>query len=351
MTLAARKVAVVIPLLVLASCARSRPPTTSAASAPPVADSPRLRREIRITGLVQAVHSVKVAAPILQGQMSTMTLTGLIPNGSRVKEGDLIATLDATQQMDAARDAQAKFEDLGHQAEQKAAENRANAERRTSDLRQAEADLAKAGLELQKGLTLNEIDRLKNEAMAEGARTHLASLKKSHALRDRVEAAALRILELQRDRQRIAMERAKGNIEKMEIHAPLAGMVVHETIRRGNSWGRVQEGDQIYRGYALVTIFEPSEMQVRCSVNEPDILALLSGSAASVYLDAYPGLAFPAHFLLANPVAASGLGTPIKFFVAVFHIDKSDPHLLPDLSAAVVLTLPRPIGAVSGGAN
>lgn len=313
------------------------------------ADSPRLRREVRLTGLVQAVHSVKVAAPIIQGQMSNMTLTRLIPNGSRVKEGDLIATLDATQQTDAARDAQAKFEDLGHQVEQKAAENRANAEKRTSDLRQAEADLAKAGLELQKGLTLNEIDRLKNETMAEGARTHLASLKKSHALRDKVEAAALRILELQRDRQKIAMQRAKGNIEKMEIHAPLAGMVVHETIRRGNSWGRVQEGDQIYRGYALVTIFEPSEMQVRCSVNEPDILALLSGSPASVYLDAYPGLAFPAHFLVANPVAASGLGTPIKFFVAIFHIDKSDPHLLPDLSAAVVLALPRAAGTASGG--
>ncbi len=259
--------------------------------------------------------------------------------------------LDATQQMDAARDAQAKFEDLGHQVEQKTAENRANAEKRTSDLRQAEADLAKAGLELQKGLTLNEIDRLKNEARAEGARTHLASLKKSHALRDKVEAAALRILELQRDRQKIAMQRAKGNIEKLEIRAPLAGMVAHETIRRGSSWGRVQVGDQLYRGYALVTIFEPSEMQVRCSVNEPDILALLSGRPASVYLDAYPGLAFPAHFVFANPVASSGLGTPIKFFVAVFHIDKSDPHLLPDLSAAVVLTLPRPIGAASGGAQ
>ena len=63
-----------------------------------------------------------------------MTLTNLIPNGSMVKEGDLIATFDATQQIDTARDAQAKFDDLGHQVEQKRAQNRADAEKRVSDL-------------------------------------------------------------------------------------------------------------------------------------------------------------------------------------------------------------------------
>jgi hypothetical protein len=36
-------------------------------------------------------------------------------------------------------------------------------------------------------------------------------------------------------------------------------------------------------------------------------------------------------------VASSALGSPIKTFSARFRLDKSDPHLLPDLSAAVVL--------------
>ena len=84
-----------------------------------------------------------------------MTLTKLIPNGSKVKAGDLIAVFDSTQQIDLARDAQAKFDDLGHQVEQKRAQNRADAEKRVSDLRQAEADLAKAGIELQKGPVLS----------------------------------------------------------------------------------------------------------------------------------------------------------------------------------------------------
>jgi hypothetical protein len=91
-------------------------------------------------------------------------------------------------------------------------------------------------------------------------------------------------------------------------------------------------------------------MQVRCGINEPDIHAALTVTKASLYLDAYPELAIPAHFVFSSPVASSPLGTPIKSFLAVFHIDKADPHLLPDLTAAIVLSTPAALAA-SGGAK
>jgi multidrug resistance efflux pump len=333
-------------LLWVCSCARPGPPGVEVAVAHLPDSGSRARREVRIAGLVQAVHSVKVLVPQIQGQFSQMTLTQLVPNGSRVKEGSLVAVFDATQQADAAREAQAKFEDLSHQVDQKLAENRANAENRASDLRQAEGDLAKAQLEMKKGAILSEIERLQNEARAAGAHVHVESLGRSTAFRDKADQAALRILELQRDRQNIAMQRAQGNIQKLEIQAPLTGMVVHELTYRAGSYGHAQEGDQMYRGYPLVSIFDPSEMQVRCPVNESDVLALRPGGAATVYLDAYPELALPAHFLSVNPVAYSPLGTPIKSFSAVFRIDRPSSHLLPDLSAAVVLA--GPAGAAGG---
>ncbi|MGD0500215.1 MAG: HlyD family efflux transporter periplasmic adaptor subunit [Bryobacteraceae bacterium] len=278
-----------------------------------------------------------------------MTLTQLVPNGTQVKQGDLIAAFDPTQQMDAARDAKAKFEDLGHQVEQRVAENRANAAKRAADLRQAEADLKNDQYELQKEAVLGRIELQEDRAKAAGAAAHLASLKKSQAFHDASEVAGLRILELQRDRQKINMQRAEDNIQKLAIRAPLAGMLALEYTYRGNAYGHPQVGDQLYRGNALASIFDPSEMQVRCSINEPDILALESGSPASVTLDAYPGIALPAHFLYASPVASTGIGTPIKLFLALFHIDRRDPHLLPDLSAAVVLTVPAAAAASAGG--
>jgi HlyD family secretion protein len=339
-----RQVVVALVVISLAGCARRPPPVVRAASPDVGGKTDPLRREVRLTGIVEAVHSYKVLVPQIWGQGGPMTLTKLIPNGSAVKEGDFVALFDSTQQADAARAAQAKFDDLSHQVEQKRAQNNADAATRTSDLRQAEADYAKATIELRKGPTLSAIEREQNEVRAAIAARHVESLRKSMAFHDRADAAALRILELQRDRQKVALDRTQSNMSKLEIHATLAGMVAHQNLYRNNSMGHPQEGDQLYRGQPLVSIFDPSEMLVRCAVGEPDGAVLVPGTKATVYLDAYPDLVLPAHFEFASPVAASALGSPIKTFTALFKLDKTDPHLMPDLSAAVVLDPPAARG-------
>jgi multidrug efflux pump subunit AcrA (membrane-fusion protein) len=348
-----RKATVAVLSILLLHCSRYRPPTAHAAAAQPPASAVDIlnggKREVRVTGTIQAVHSFKILVPQIYGNYSNLTLTRLIANGALVKEGDVVATFDATSFMDTARDAKARYDDMGHQVDQKRAQNRADAEARNSTLKQAESDLAKAEMELRKGPVLSEIDRLKNEERERVARIHVNSLKKSNALHDKADAAALRYMELQRDRQKVALDRAQSNIDKLTIKAPLNGMVAQEQVYRANTMGHAQEGDQLYRGQPLVSIFDPNEMQVRCAVGEPDVSALTPGVKATIYLDAYPELALPAHFEYGSPVASSSFGSPIKSFTAVFHIDKGDAHLLPDLSAAVVIESPPEGSAEAGG--
>jgi HlyD family secretion protein len=332
--------------ILLASCTRSAGShIAEAASIQTFQNVQTAKREIRLTGALDAVHSSKIVVPTTYGPGGAVTLTRLIPNGSRVKESDLIAEFDPTQQLDNARDAKAKYEDLGHQVEQKAAQNRADSENRAATLKQAQAALDKALLELQKGPILSEIARLENGVRADIARQHVASLKESNAAHDRADAAALRILELQRDRQKVALDRWQNNIARLQVHAPLAGMVAIQVLYRNNAITHPQEGDQLYRGQPLVSLFDPSEMLVRCAVGEPDGASLVAGTRAKVYLDAYPDLVLPAHFEFASPVAASALGSPIKTFTAIFKLDKTDSRLMPDLSAAVVLEPPTANGA------
>jgi membrane fusion protein (multidrug efflux system) len=320
-----------------ASCGRSPAPVVRVVHAADAGPRPTARHEVHLTGTIQAVHFFTVATPQIGGQDGRVTLTRIISSGMRVKTGDVLAEFDRTKEQDNARDAKAKFDDLSHQVEQRQAQNRADAAKRASDLQAAEADLAKAELELRKGPLLSEIDRLKNEVKAEAAREHVASLKKSSAFHDQADAAAVRILELQRDRQKVSLDRALSNADKLQIHAPLDGMVALENVWRNNSMGKPQEGDQLWPGQPLIRLFDPSEMEVRAQVGEPDDLALIPGCRATVRLDAYPDLVFEAHMVSASPVASSALGSPIKTFSARFRLDKSDPHLLPDLSAAVVL--------------
>jgi hypothetical protein len=54
-------------------------------------------------------------------------------------------------------------------------------------------------------------------------------------------------------------------------------------------------------------------------------------------VDAYPDREFTARLESASPVASSAIGSPIKTFFARFRLEQSDPHLLPDLSAAIII--------------
>jgi len=316
-----------------------RPPVAQAdgpaATAPPAASTGP--RPIRATGVIRAVRVYSIQVPRLEGQPGRITLVRLAPSGTKVAKGDRLAEFDRTKQLDDALEAQAKFDDLSHQVRQKQAQNRADAEKRLIEIRQAEADLERARLQLRKGPILSEIERLQNEVKAEGAETRVKCLRKAHELRLKAEAAALRIVELQAQRQKVALERAKNNAEKLVLRAPIDGMVALQNIWRGGSMGPAQEGDQLWAGQPLMKIFDPSEMLVQTTINEPDNTVLSAGSKAQVRLDAYPNLTFEGVFESASPVANTAVGSPIKNFAAVFRLTRSDPRLLPDLSAAVVI--------------
>lgn len=309
----------------------------AAESAVDVAPRSQVQEEIRATGIVKASRYVTVQTPQMAGPTSRLTLVGLVPNGAVVEEGEVLAQFDSTEQLDAQRQAQAKFEDLSHQVEQKRAENEAAAAQRRLDMRQAEALLEEARIQLRKGPLLSEIDRAKNEARAAAAEVQVASLKKSSAHRNEAEAAALRVLELQRERQSVALERSQNNLSKLVVHAPLGGMAALETMWQNGTMGFAQEGDQLFPGRVLLRIFDRRQMEVEARVAEPDGGKIRPGTKAKVFLDAYPGAEFTAVLESASPVAASALGSPVKTFLARFRVLETDPRLLPDLSAVVVI--------------
>lgn len=303
---------------------------------------------LRVTGTVQAVRSYSVRVPQISGQNSRLTLVRLIPNGSKVAKDDVLVEFDRTTLLDEEREAVAKLEEIGHQLEEKRAQIRNDAAKRIALLREAEADLNKAVIQLKKGPILSEIDRLKNEERAESAKARVGSLRKSDAARQLAEAASVQVLELKRQRQQVTLERIGSNLDRLVIRAPQGGMVAHENTWRSGSMGPPQEGDQMWPGQPVLRIFDPSSMVVDAAVNEPDLAALRPSVRAALYLDAYPGVEFEAELVSASPVATAGLDSPVRTFSARFRVLSADPRLLPDLSAA--LEIPRSPGQVSAAA-
>ena len=292
-------------------------------------------RIVRATGLVRALEWQMIRVPQISGSGVRFTLTRVIPNGSKVAKGDILIEFDRVSLLDDERDAKAKLSDISHQLDQQKAQVRSDDAKRVAQIREAEADLSKALLELKKGPILSDIDRLKNESRADNAKLRVASLKKSDEFRKAAGKASVRVLELKLERQRVVLERTQNNLDKMQIKAPQDGMVSLENTWHSGSMGPSREGDQVWPGVPLVRIFNPTRMVVEATVNESDASWLGKAVTAKLYLDAYPGAIFDATLENASPVATGGIDSPVRSFTAVFRIEQEDPRLLPDLSAAL----------------
>ncbi len=305
---------------------------------------------LRLKGSTEAVDARAVLAPLLAGQeFSTLTITGLARGGSLVKRGDLLVEFDRQSQLRDYVDKQAQYSSLVDQVlEEQAKENAARAKDET-EIKQAEDNLSKAQLEMQKLELLSRIDAEKAQEDLDEAAATLQQLRETFDLKRKAAQAAIRILEIQRDRTRETMEHARANSDLMQIHSPIDGVVVLTTIWKQGRMGEVQEGDQVRPGVSFMQVIDPSRMEVRALVNQEDFLSLRVGQTAKVHLDAYPQLTFPGKLEEMAPLGSSGDFSPkLRTFTVVFSISGSDLKLMPDLSAAVDVDLAAQASAEEG---
>jgi HlyD family secretion protein len=176
-------------------------------------------------------------------------------------------------------------------------------------------------------------------------------LKETQALKDRVDVTEVRTIEIQRDRALNAWRHAQGNAERMRIVSPIDGLVVLKSIWKSGNMAVIQEGEEVRPGIPILDVVNPSAMRVRALVNQADVGRLSIGVDARVTLDSYPARSFDGRLEHLSPVAlTSTLNPRMRTFVALFSISGSDPHLLPDLAAAIDIVLTEASGARGGSA-
>jgi HlyD family secretion protein len=305
---------------------------------------------VRLKGMTTAVGARAIEAPLIAGQqVGTLTIVKLIPSGTRVKKGDLLVEFDRQAQLRDAVDKQAQSEDQNEKViEEQAKEDAARAKDET-EITQAEDALSKAQLEMGKIELMSKIDAEKAQEDLDEAQATLAQLKQTFDLKRKAAQASIRILEIQRDRTRETMLHAQANSALMQIHAPIDGIVVLNSIFKGGSLGEVQEGDQVRPGVPFMQVVDPAIMEVRVPVNQEDVLGLRIGEKAQVHLEAYSDLVLEGQLDSIDPMGTPGdFSGKIRKFSATFSITGHDPRLMPDLSAAVDV---EDAGAAGSGAR
>jgi HlyD family secretion protein len=317
------------PVIVVAAAA------VLAGAAAPSAQAPTFR----FHGTIEPVRSQVVTVPRLSGSGNVpMVIVRLAKAGTVIRRGDSLVEFDRAAQIKNAHDREAEYRDFIEQINKKRADQAAARAKDETEVAQAVNAVRRAELDMLDNDLISPIKAEQNKLVLEEARAKVAQVRQTFELKRRSDAADLRVLEIQRDRARNAWKHAETNAEKMRIVSPIDGLVVLKTIWKSGSFGEMQEGEEVRSGQPILEVVDTSRMRVRTRVSQADVEYVRVGQKARITLDSYPSRQFAGRLDQLSAIGAtSGLSSRVRTFLAVFTIDGADPHLLPDLSAAVDL--------------
>lgn len=264
-------------------------------------------------------------------------LQNVAPAGKPVTKGQVVAEFDRQYQLLRLDDYRSTVE----QNERSFMSLDANLEvqRKAHDqsIYQAKAAVDKAKLDVKTIPVRSQIESEVLRLQLEEAEARLKQLEKEIPHQRETERTQRRIADLQMAQSRTELKRAEQNVDKMLVTAPMNGLLVMETTRRGSEFAQIQQGDQLFPGQMFARIVDTSSMLVAATVNQTDVERLRINASATLHFDAYPELTLPAHVVSIGAIANSGgfRAAFVKEIPVYLKLDKVDARVIPDLTVSV----------------
>ncbi len=318
-----------------------------------VASSGAFESTLRVGGTIETRDYAAIRAPRMRGPRDSgqqqLTLAKLAEPGSIVAPGAVVAEFELKWLEDHIDDR------LSVQTE-----SEANVEKRRAEImilretdRQArvtaKSEYDKAVLDVRTAEVKSEIEAEILKNMAEEAKVTWKQLEEEGRMKESVHRADLRTFELRVSEDRLHTERHQRDYERLSIETPVGGLVVLETMYKGNGqFDQTSPGDWVYPGALFMRVVDVSQMVLNASVNQVDAQAVRIGQKAKVLLDAYPGMELTGRIFSVGALATSGGGSKfrrggessyMKNIPVLIALEERDERVLPDLSASADIML------------
>ena len=141
--------------------------------------------------------------------------------------------------------------------------------------------------------------------------------------------AQLRQAKSQFETAKIDAKRSASMLDKHQIRAPFAGVVIDRSAQPGEMISPMSVGG--YTRTGICTIVDMDSIEIEVDVNEAFIGRVVPGGAVNAMLDAYPDWTIPASVIAIVPTANREKAT-VKVRI---RFEKKDPRILPDMAVKV----------------
>lgn len=292
---------------------------------------PVMRGAIRATVPFQGELEARRVEMISVGVQGAAVLAELVPEGTRVEAGDLLARFDASQieqdlarqeseriraqqELDSLEKAELPLERLDMEAKLAEARAETAAEK---DFLEVARGLAERGL-MSEGEVRQQADKVEALRVREAQMATRLELTREHMHAARLAKARAALDAAERQRDFLARQ-----IELCEVRAPVAGVAAHVPLPVGGEYRTAYVGDTLYRNQTFLCLPDPSEHVVRGFVGETDLPGVRPGHPVAAFPVAFPDARLTGRVESVGGMAQTRPGFPHwrKFFPVQIAID------------------------------
>jgi hypothetical protein len=289
---------------------------------------------VTTTGELQAENSTDIRGPEFSQLRNIrgmdIKIQDLVPEGTEVKTGDFIATLDKTSFDNTLKDELDKLTTYETNLEMKTLDTAVTLSSLRDNIKNLTFTVEEAQITLQQSKYEPPTTIRQAEIALDKANRALDQSIKGYSLRVQQAKSDMRTNQHNLSDQQRRVHDLQELLSKFDIKAPSPGMVIYKRDRMGNKrkiGSTINPWDNV-----VATLPDLSSMISKTYVNEIDVSKVKSGQKVEIMVDAFPEKSYTG---VVNSVANIGEQLPnadAKVFEVMIKVDGTDPILRPSMT-------------------
>ena len=302
---------------------------------------------VTTSGELRAKESVQITAPAGAMQVGAwqMKISSLVPEGTLVKAGDVVAEIDRSTLASRLTDVNLALQKAQAQYEEAMLDSTLTLSTAREAIRTAELDLETKRLAKQEAVY--EAPTVQRQADIDFERAQRALAQAHSDLQTRTEQAQAKMREMgtEVERQRNLQKQIQDVLAAFTIRAPSPGMVIY--VREWNGKKRTA-GSQVYAyDPGVATLPDLTHMESVTYVNEIDVRRVAVGQPVALTLDADPTKHLTGRVATVANVGEQRPNTDAKVFEVHITVLESDTTLRPGMTTGNAIETTRVPDALS----